>query len=114
MKQAELEHKFKHAWKKFVEELNREGLGFNDPNHFSPAEAPTVSFYATNGQFQASVAQFSVSAYGVPIKECHGEIHLSSCFCGHARDRHVLGEGECSECAPGMCTHFRVRGQVAA
>jgi hypothetical protein len=69
MKPAELERKFKHTWKKFVEELNREGLGFNDPNNFSSAEAPQVSFYVTNGQFMATVASFSVSDYGAPIKE---------------------------------------------
>jgi hypothetical protein len=69
MKPAELERKFKHTWKKFVEELNREGLGFNDPNNFSSAPAPQVFFYTTNGQFMASVSPFSVSNYGAPIKE---------------------------------------------
>jgi hypothetical protein len=69
MKPAELERKFKHTWKKFVEELNREGLGFNDPNHFSSAPPPKVFFYTTNGQFMASLAPFSVSNYGAPIKE---------------------------------------------
>ena len=69
MKPAELERKFKQVWKKFVGELNREGLGFNDPNNFSSAEAPQVVFYTTNGQFMASLAPFSVSNYGAPIRE---------------------------------------------
>ena len=69
MKPAELKRKFNRTWDKFVEELNREGLGFNDPNGFSSAPAPRVFFYITNGQFMASVASFSVSNYGAPIKK---------------------------------------------